>query len=656
MKNAYYFLAMVLLSTAIWAQDYQIDFAVSGDSEAVADSVVVHNIEQGSSITIQGNDILHLVASATGIADLNTTNNKVEVYPNPFSNSTTIVFQNDKQGPVRLSLFDMTGCIVSQNGIFQPAGKTFAEVRGLPAGAYLIQIETETSLCCEVILSNSASGNTPEIVFTGSGADKASPITALKSSDRTSELVDMQYNEGDTLFLTGFLGNLKSKIKIVPVESTTISFDFREKLEDISATDTITINGGVLQVADESGNMIILTIPPGAVMDSSVVSLTLSGEQDDLPLDERQLRTFKIRPLDIYLYEPAMITIEYNSPVSEIEKSALFQVQSENWLIPLSDHTYADDHMSITASTLHFGDFTEGKMTLEQVNTQFDLLVSSLGITWTATAKSAVQENRASADGSSHKETWDGWKTMAGGFVTFFNLKYENGFYDNGENNLQEDQEKLCEKVMDIAVKEVLDKPLPDDLCDRDYTHTLASMVHDMNLLGCEGSSEYARLKDRFDQTLINCASYLDIDLDVNVESGGYHMLTSGVVYVNTTTHMSNHATVEGTGKLSVSGNADAGGECTGLLSGETDVDVAGNRDAAYTFTLTLNTYQNAVLTTICPDGSSQTPLLGDGVLEISLGPANDFSYIKEEAIEGGGTYMIDIRLKNPYISLPPKD
>jgi hypothetical protein len=62
------------------------------------------------------------------------------------------------------------------------------------------------------------------------------------------------------------------------------------------------------------------------------------------------------------------------------------------------------------------------------------------------------------------------------------------------------------------------------------------------------------------------------------------------------------------------------------------------------------------MLTTVCPDGSTETPLNGDDVIEITLSLANDFSYTKEVPVEGGGTFMVDIVLMNPYTSLPSED
>jgi len=240
MKRVWFFSTMAIISTIIFAQDYQISFAISGDNETVVDSVVVSNIEQGNMITILGNDVLHLIASTTGITDLNTTTDNVEVYPNPFSDRATIVFQNEKQGLVQLSLLDMSGKIVVQNSIYQSTGKTIVEVRGLPVGAFVIQIITETTTYSEVILSNYPPGNSPEIIFKGLGKEDAPSITTLKSSVIASEVVEMPYNAGETLSLTAYLCHLNTEIKIIPVTDGIISFDFHPNFFNgtVSSTET----------------------------------------------------------------------------------------------------------------------------------------------------------------------------------------------------------------------------------------------------------------------------------------------------------------------------------------------------------------------------------------------------------------------------------
>lgn len=653
MKKSLLFSAMVLLSKVLVAQDYQISFAVSGENETIIDSVVVHNIAQGHLITLQGDDTLHLVASTSEIGVTRTPNERIQVYPNPFTNRANIVFPNAKQGSVQLSVFDMTGRIVTQKNFFRYEGKTVFGIGGLPAGAYVVQVKTEASVFSKVILSNDGSGNMPEIQPIGTGKDVAVAAYSLKSSNRTGEMVDMQYNDGDTLSFTAYLDSVSSEKKIVPVASSTLGFDFQTNKENISASADITVEGGSLMVTDESGNRIVLSFPPGAVMDTANVTLTLLGEDRDLSVDERQLRPFEISPVDISLYEPVTITINYNSPVSDIEKAVLFRIHSEEMLTPLGDQMYTDT--SVAATTLILGDFAEGKMTLEQLDAQFDLLVSSIGISWDSSQKSADGDHQTECDTRLHKAAWDDWKETIGAFITIFNQRNKLGYYNDleeGQPSYEEEQEILCEKVVSMAVKQVLDQCIPDDPCDRDYAHTIASMVRGTELLGCEGAT-FDQVGDRFDQLLLNCESFLTISSVLDIESGGLMISTSGTVPITVQMRRDSAAAVNGAGTLEVSGSGSGGGACTGTVSGESFVTVVGQRNAAYVYELQIFIEQNAWLTTVCPDGSTYVaPLVGEDVKVIHLSMANDFSYSEDEPVDEG-QFIMDITLDNPYISLP---
>ena len=197
----------------------------------------------------------------------------------------------------------------------------------------------------------------------------------------------------------------------------------------------------------------------------------------------------------------------------------------------------------------------------------------------------------------------------------------------------------------------MLDLCIPDDLCDLDYTHTLASMVNGMYLLGCEGSI-LDRLEERFDQMLIDCGSFLTINSELNIESGGLVISTAGTVPITMTKNTNGTANVEGTGTLVVSGSGSGGGACSSVVSGETRGTVQGIRNAAFTYELQVFTEQNAVLTTTCPETIVNTPLVGEDVKLIHLSRANEYRYAEGELVEGG-TFVMEITLNNPYIDLP---
>ncbi len=655
MKRTLIFLATAWLSAAVVAQDYQISFTAEGEDVENIDSIVVRNLNQELAVTLQWNDVLHLVGSATGIDRLNPAGEELEIYPNPFSESTTIIFNNKEEGMVVLTLYDMAGKILFQQRAIQPAGRSRAEVSGLAAGSHLIRIETEYSAYTGVLLSTDRSRKQAKAEFRGTVQHPSAQLPEKKSSGYNPAMVDMPYQEGDTLLITAYLGDRESKQEIVPDTSFTVSFDFRPEPELKEVSAGITIEGGSLELTDENGNRVILVIPPGAVLDSTVVTLAIPAGDTDLPIERRSLRTFEIGPADMVLFRPAEISIEYPDVIANIETTAIFSLHSGDLLIPLGDHAYPDGNRSITARTWVPGAFAEGEMNLEQINTQFDLVVADLGIAWGGSAKSAGPYSRPSVDGSLHRTIWSEYKGKAEGMLKYMELRELAGYYDElppGEPTLPEEFALLCTEVISKGVQEVLDMAVPDDPCDHRYTLTLIRMMEDMNLYGCTDNPEFTRLDARYQQMLLDCKSFLTIDSELNIEAGGLLIITSGAVPLAVKAIEDGKASVAGIGSLDVSGGGDAGGVCTSVASGATLAEVLGSRNAAYTFVLTIVTTQDAVLTTTCPGYQNETPLTGTGERIVTLSKKNGFTAIIEERADGT-VYTAYITLNNPYTALP---
>jgi hypothetical protein len=140
----------------------------------------------------------------------------------------------------------------------------------------------------------------------------------------------------------------------------------------------------------------------------------------------------------------------------------------------------------------------------------------------------------------------------------------------------------------------------------------------------------------------------LNIFIESNTESGGMVMTTSGTVPLSLTTSGTNDTVVTGTGLLQVSGTANAGGACSGVVSGESYVAVTGTRDAASTYDLTLILTQNAVLTVTCPDGTVvDTPLMGSDAKEVVLSQSNGY-LVTEQGADNGTTWVSEVSLDKP--------
>ena len=427
-----------------------------------------------------------------------------------------------------------------------------------------------------------------------------------------------------------------------------------EDVEDISTSAEITPYGGELQATDESGNVITLTFPPGAVTDTATVTLTILGKHRDLPVDVRQVRAFEIRPDDLKLYEPVTVSIDYHTATAGIESAAIFRLRSDDWLVPLRDHAYPNGNSTITAATMIPGVFAEGKMTIEQINTQLDLLESSTGINLKCSGNAFRSSNILSSGCEEYKIVWDDWTETAGGFLQLFGGRYLIGYYDNlppGARTFEEDIEKVCSEIIEKGVQNVLDLGEPDDPCCRDYAHSIESMMGAM--LGCGSeSSTFDQLNDRYNTVHSQCHTYLDVTVELSVEDGGLLIMTTGEILLTLEGTGNGQATVTGTGELAVTGSGDAGGVCTSTISGQNFVTVTGTRDAAYIYTLTVNMNQVAMMVTVCPETVIQTALVGSDSKEVTLGPGNSFHLLETEDIDEG-TATTQVTLHNPYTPVP---
>src|SRR5580704_1727611 len=119
--------------------------AVNGTGKIGIGSNVVSNVflhdtlkyDTATGATLySGDSVVVICASYTGLNDIATSVNEVEVYPNPFLNSTTIVLNDD--GAHCLELDDMMGRKIRT---MECNGKQYELAKdGLSQGVYLLKI------------------------------------------------------------------------------------------------------------------------------------------------------------------------------------------------------------------------------------------------------------------------------------------------------------------------------------------------------------------------------------------------------------------------------------------------------------------------------------------------------------------------------------
>ena len=218
----FYLLFAIVLTTSLYAQNYQIGFAGTGASSSV-DSVKVENLTQCTSINLGGGDILHLAASL-GVNELNIeAGNQLHVYPNPMTDFCWIDFNIPIKSEAIIGLYDIVGRKILQDQELLIEGQHIYQLKGIPAGMYALRVECGANSFSSNFISNSACQGKAELKHMDSNANQSN---ILKDIESEKSIVDMQYNTGDLLKITGKSGVYRTVVMLTPTSSQTLTFTF----------------------------------------------------------------------------------------------------------------------------------------------------------------------------------------------------------------------------------------------------------------------------------------------------------------------------------------------------------------------------------------------------------------------------------------------
>jgi len=192
----------------------------------VLDSVRVENMTTKETVTLLGGDVLYLKGQS-GSTDIEDTWIKtgINIYPNPMTESATIELSPPVSGEARISVFDMSGQKVIQMQDYLSNNVQKLSISGLDKGFYLINVKSKNYQLSGKLISN-GSGGYPQINRLSSEnviIDKEASKNAFKG---LSTDVEMYYQQGDRLLITGISGENKRILTGVIDQDKLISFDF----------------------------------------------------------------------------------------------------------------------------------------------------------------------------------------------------------------------------------------------------------------------------------------------------------------------------------------------------------------------------------------------------------------------------------------------
>lgn len=201
------------------AQDFLISFAGSGETTEV-NTVQVTNLTSGISVTLNGNDVLHLT-SAVGISSSDDNSGKLQIYPNPITDVSFLSFDTPEVGNVVITVSDLTGKSVYQITEYLSIGTHSFRIEGLGLGMYFIDITGTNFHYSTKLISQLRVQNEIEIECISSVANANG-----EQLKKTYEVIDMPFTTGDRLLYKGISEQFSTVVTDIPIISKTITFNF----------------------------------------------------------------------------------------------------------------------------------------------------------------------------------------------------------------------------------------------------------------------------------------------------------------------------------------------------------------------------------------------------------------------------------------------
>jgi uncharacterized protein (TIGR02145 family) len=221
------------------AQNFFITFKGSGASTTIS-TVKVENLNSGSTITLNGSDILRL-SGTVGISEPKQLSG-IKIYPNPIIDNSRVEIIPPVAGNAVITVFDISSKPVAQ--IQSYLEKSIQEFRlsGIGKGFYFINVRGSNYQLSGKFLSNERPGGKIKIEKISSNIQALDDKTSKTSYKGIVSFPDMTYSAGDRLKFTGKSGKLTTIITDIPTKDKIITFNF------IPCTDGDNNNYPVVQI------------------------------------------------------------------------------------------------------------------------------------------------------------------------------------------------------------------------------------------------------------------------------------------------------------------------------------------------------------------------------------------------------------------------
>ena len=242
----------IFVTLQLNAQNYLISFEGKGVSKTVS-TVNVENLTAGTSLTLNGSDILSLVFK-NGVDPGWNNRSKLKIYPNPMVDHSNLEFLPPVAGYATITLCDINGKQIAQDHSYLGNLKQDFRLYGLKKGLYLINVVGHNYRFSGKLVSTGKSNGEISIEKINNNTQSVNEKQVNIDINKAQGKIGMDYSQGEVLRFTGFFRDYSSVVVEKPTSNKTIAFNFAGVptiiTSAISVTSPTTATSGGIVTAD----------------------------------------------------------------------------------------------------------------------------------------------------------------------------------------------------------------------------------------------------------------------------------------------------------------------------------------------------------------------------------------------------------------------
>ncbi|MEJ2308078.1 MAG: hypothetical protein P8Z78_02030 [Gammaproteobacteria bacterium] len=364
--------------------------------------------------------------------------------------------------------------------------------------------------------------------------------------------------------------------------------------------------GGELAITNKAGDIVRLTIPPGALPASQEVRLVANATPPAHPLSETVFPGVSISPQELVLQRPAILQIQPAQPLAS--GSMLFRVASPELVIPMGDFRSSEIAQDIEEKAIEL-DTKSSALSGDSGSYQNEVFRGGTYITGVPSNQEAQEQSKRLIDmPPTVYPDWQGAKEQIRGILEWAERDMLVG--DDAA------AESLMNRARDIAgevIREFLEVPEPANPCDESY-YQLMFQLAELSMMGLthdmpEADKEFQK---RMQNVVSLCSLHYELEIDyrrttrhgpyeVDVQVTGRIPFSVGVVTDDMIEDERVPAPFFGEVELKGSGRS---GDCQVLITGEGRVGIAGRLRLGQQIYLELDILNDIFEThqMVCPD------------------------------------------------------